>query len=309
MKLHRLVCALSLVLLLAGSLCSYAQTRVPTWPQQFSVKSGESATFAFPVTQPGQVTVDVTWQGAPLTVALAPQSGSPVASVNGKSSPVKLIYAVTSTDIQKGILWAVKITAPGAVGASTQPVATGQVTVQAPPANLQAVLALENSLRQSIRSRTIFPTRIPPLAARLERTVTDPDASTDHAVLDINAYDPSPVSFTKVNVTKNDDYWQVSQTVPGQIDAVHVSEMFIGGKASDRYFSGVVLKNGWTVEEVVFTPSGKVMFSNAEIKPGDSHLGTSNASVTVSWWVEHPLNVLTYTLQVKVKGPKGTSWK
>jgi hypothetical protein len=295
------------LLLVMTSLAVMAQNvSLPTWPQPFSLKAGESATFAFPVTQPGQITVNVTWQGMPLTVKLAPLVGDAVAGVKDKPSPVTLTYAVTSTAIQKGIIWTVKVTAPGAVGASTQLVATGQVSVQAPDANPQAIQALASALRQGLRSRIVFPSHSLTHTFGQDHPATD---GMDHAVLDIKAYDPSAVAFTKVEPTKNDDYWQVSQTVPGEIDAVHVGKMFVVFLGCDTYFSGVTLKNGWTVDEVIIVPSSTMSTTKAEIRPGDSHPGTSNASVRVSWSVDPGMSVLTYTLVVKIKGPKGTSWK
>lgn len=299
------VLALAVVLVLAG-ICAYAQTPVPTWPQQFSVKCGETVKFVFPVTSPGDVVVDVTWQGYPLTMVLADPSGKQVANVIQRPSPVKLMYSIVSADIQKGILWSVTITAQCPANASSQPVATGQINVKSPPANPQAVLTAENTMRQVIRSRTAFPTRL----QRLNGTIlTKPDPGLDTAVLDIKTFGSEAVSFWKGDSTKNDDYWQVNPSVPGEIDSVHAGGMFVGHYGNDVFFKGVTLKNGWVVDKVDFTPSSADSAAYAKILPGGSHIGAADASVSVVWSDGPPLQTVTYTLMVSIKGPKGTSWK
>lgn len=131
----RYAALVTVLLLVAVSSSAFAAGAVaqPTWPQQFSAVPGEGESFGFGVTQPGQVTVEVTWQGVPLSIVLRGPDGKPVNSVTPQAGPsAKVVYDVTAADIRKGILWSVLIIAP-APKPGGQPVANGQVNVKCPP--------------------------------------------------------------------------------------------------------------------------------------------------------------------------------
>ena len=49
----------------------------PTWPQKFEIRQGENRGFAFVVTQPGPVSVNITSQGSPITVTLSGPTAEP----------------------------------------------------------------------------------------------------------------------------------------------------------------------------------------------------------------------------------------
>jgi hypothetical protein len=133
-----------LALALMPVVAAFCQTATePTWPQQFQVFQGESASFGFGVTQPGQITISVAAQGVPVTVALS----GPLAQPLQRSGTGSLLisYSATSADVQKSALWVVRIVSANAIPApiSGLPgmVASGTVAVQHPPANLQIVQA------------------------------------------------------------------------------------------------------------------------------------------------------------------------
>src|SRR5215510_3629989 len=122
----RLRAAAFFSLFLCGADAALAQGAPPAFPQKFEVRGPENASFAFPVTQPGPVVVDVRWEGPDLDAVLA---GPNVLRQHGARQLV-INYNVTPQDVQKGTLWTVslKMSAP-APGAA----ATGQINVQTPP--------------------------------------------------------------------------------------------------------------------------------------------------------------------------------
>ena len=115
-----------LSLFLCGTQAALAQGGPPAFPQKFEVRGPENASFAFPVTQPGPVVVDVRWEGPDLDAVLA---GPNMVRQRGNGNLV-INYNVTPQDLQKGTLWTInlRIAAP-APGAAV----SGQINVQSPP--------------------------------------------------------------------------------------------------------------------------------------------------------------------------------
>lgn len=118
--------------------------QLPTWPQQFDVEDRQPASFGIAVTQPGPLFVDVQWQGPPLEAILRGPSVQPIVQ-RGKGT-IRLAYQVTSQDLQRGMLWVVRVSLlPSSKGR-----ATGQVMVQHPPVNeAQAEAAVRRRVEQA----------------------------------------------------------------------------------------------------------------------------------------------------------------
>ncbi|SLM46531.1 exported protein of unknown function [Nitrospira japonica] len=98
----------------------------PTWPQQFDIENRQLASFGFAVTQPGPVVVNVQFQGPPLDITLRGSNTQPI--VQRGQGNIRLSYQVTPQDVQRGILWVVRIS----LAPNTQGKATGQVMIQYP---------------------------------------------------------------------------------------------------------------------------------------------------------------------------------
>ncbi len=117
--------------------------QLPTWPQKFAIEDRQPASFGIVVTQPGQLLVDVQWQGPPLEAALQGPSAQPI--VQRGQGQVRLAHQVTQQDVQKGNLWTVRLT----LVPNTKGQASGQVTVQHPPVDeAQAEAAVRTRLAQ-----------------------------------------------------------------------------------------------------------------------------------------------------------------
>jgi len=112
--------------------------QLPTWPQKWDVNNREPYGVAFGVTQPGQVTVDVQAQGAPVLVSLLGAAPQPVQQQSG-TGPLRLMYQVTPVDVQRSALWQVRIALAQTGGPPAQ--AAGTITVQHPPADANMVRA------------------------------------------------------------------------------------------------------------------------------------------------------------------------
>ncbi len=85
-----------------ASVVAAARTQMPhepTWPQPFQVVQGESTSFGFLVTQPGPITVDVTSQGAPISVTLSGPLAQSIARAGTGS--ITIAYSATPTDVQR----------------------------------------------------------------------------------------------------------------------------------------------------------------------------------------------------------------
>lgn len=137
-----------------------ANIQLPTWPQQWDVNNREPYGVAFGVTQPGTVTVDVQAQGAPVVVSLLGAVPQPVQQQSG-IGPLRLMYQVTSADVQRSALWHVRIALAQPGGPPAQ--AAGTIAVQHPPvdhnivrAHIQAIRARSSSANpeNAARDRT-----------------------------------------------------------------------------------------------------------------------------------------------------------
>lgn len=128
-----------------------------TWPQRFELESGESTGFGFIVSQPGPIAITVQWQGTPLSIRLKKPSGEIIERPgNGKLS---IDYNATLDDIKKGTIWSVSLrsaqaaqkTEAGAivhdkpVRLEKQALATGSITIQHPPGDMQRAQAEINA--------------------------------------------------------------------------------------------------------------------------------------------------------------------
>jgi len=198
----------------------------PTWPKPFSLYAGKTAKFTFEVTRPGQIVVDVTWQGCKLATALADPSGKLVNTPALQSSPVKVTYAATATDVQKGIQWSVTIGSPPAAAPSQNPVATGQVDVHVPAAlitpGLQGQVVVpsippELLLPPSIQSVTpAFGSPTDVVIIKGKNTPTDKTKVEAWFTLSTNA----TAKGTIANATKAQDVISYEVRVPGN-DLLH----------------------------------------------------------------------------------------
>jgi len=129
--------------------------QLPTWPQKFTVEDRKPASLGFAVTQPGPLLVDVQWQGPPLEATLRGPIAQPI--VQRGQGQVRLAYQVTPQDVQNGVLWLVNL----GLLPNTKGQATGQVTVQYPPANeAQAESAVRARVGQTQQQAKLNPAQI-----------------------------------------------------------------------------------------------------------------------------------------------------
>jgi len=112
--------------------------QLPTWPQKWDVNNREPYGVAFGVTQPGPVTVDVQSQGAPVIVELYGTAPQPLQRQAGNGA-IRLMYQVVPADVQRSVLWQVRIALALPGGSPAQ--AAGTIAVQHPPADVKAVQA------------------------------------------------------------------------------------------------------------------------------------------------------------------------
>lgn len=152
---ERLCAATFLSLLLGGTEAALAQNGgvggvggVPAFPQKFEVRGPENASFAFAVTQPGPVVVDVQWQGAPLRAVLV----GPNAVQQQGTGRLVLNYTVTPQDLQKGTLWTINLSA---LTPNPTVAATGQINLRSPPADAAAVSRAAQSLRRALSKQQV----------------------------------------------------------------------------------------------------------------------------------------------------------
>jgi hypothetical protein len=118
--------------------------QLPSWPQNFVIEDRKQASLGFAVTQPGPLVVDVQWQGPPLEAVLRGPSAQPI--VQRGQGQVRLTYQVTPQDVQTGVLWVLNL----GLLPNTKGQATGQVSVQYPPANeAQAETAVRARVAQA----------------------------------------------------------------------------------------------------------------------------------------------------------------
>jgi hypothetical protein len=135
------------------------QAREPSWPQTFAIQGPQVQSYAFPVTQPGPISISVQSQGAPLNVVLQGPPPNPV--TQGGPGVLRINYTATAQDVQRGIFWQVKLSLaqPGR--------ASGNVTVQHPPADqakvqqaLQALIAQRHIPTDQERAQSAAQTKM-----------------------------------------------------------------------------------------------------------------------------------------------------
>lgn len=176
----------------------------PRWPQKFDLGPGERHAFGFFVGQPGRILVTVQWQGVPLVVSLVKPGGG-VVDKPGNSSAT-LDYTATADDIKKGAIWSLRLRAsqelkPASATVHDRPVkldvrsvATGSVTIQHPPADMQRAQAEFNlqtqkanaqkeSLRQQSQAKQT-PASSANLAAQRRLTLSKDTAARHGALLE-----------------------------------------------------------------------------------------------------------------------------
>jgi hypothetical protein len=155
----------SVVLIMGIASGAGGDAQLPTGPQQFSLGPGQTASFVFPITQAGNITVDVQWTGTPLIVSLKEVAGSPPApgsrpdlpSASGsQQQPPKTrsTFTLSDADVRKSFIWQVNITAvaqplPAApVGGPVKPAATGTIIITTPPVDMARITPVIQSLSQ-----------------------------------------------------------------------------------------------------------------------------------------------------------------
>lgn len=115
--------------------------KMPAWPQAFSIGKDETFSISVPVTQPGTITVSLTWQGGPLMAAIKDQKGAQLmtpAVLPGTS--MKADYVIKPTDLRRGVLWTLTLSSPQNV-----PI-TGQITMAYPAVDMAKANAAVSSL-------------------------------------------------------------------------------------------------------------------------------------------------------------------
>lgn len=124
-------CLIILLAIFMLGVCS--ATLATTWPQNFSLSSGATATYTFDVTSEGVIVIDITWQGGGLTALLKDPSGTIVNNPpTAKPSPINMTYTATAAHIQKGKQWTLTIYPPPMPNTGNKPAATGTVNVKVP---------------------------------------------------------------------------------------------------------------------------------------------------------------------------------
>jgi hypothetical protein len=114
----------------------------PTWPQKFEIRQGENRGFAFVVTQPGPVSVNITSQGAPITVTLSGPTAEPFTQTG--SGTINISHSETAAEVQRSAIWLVIISSgSGAPSKGKAPpvVASGMITVTHPRGDMRVAEA------------------------------------------------------------------------------------------------------------------------------------------------------------------------
>ena len=127
-------------------------SQASTFPQKFQVQGPESRSFAFGVTQPGPIEVQVDSQGPPVIVTLQHLASSPITQQG--VGQLRLSHPVTAEEIQRSALWVVKVrlVQPGSPASGTAMVQhppTDQAMVQAQTAAIAQREAAQQSRREA----------------------------------------------------------------------------------------------------------------------------------------------------------------
>jgi hypothetical protein len=126
---------------LAGS-SSDAQSGEPAWPQNFQLPQGESRGFAFPVTQPGPISVSIRTQGTPIVATLSGAAAQPIQQSG--TGTLTVTHTATAAEVAKSSIWILTIsanTSPPLLRTTPTIVAQGTVSVQHPPGDARVAQA------------------------------------------------------------------------------------------------------------------------------------------------------------------------
>jgi len=112
---------------------SQAQAGEPAWPQNFQLPQGETRGFAFPVTQPGPISVSIRTQGTPIVATLSGPPAQPIQQSG--TGAFTITHTATAAEVAKSSIWVLTISAniaPPALRIAPTIVAQGTVSVQHP---------------------------------------------------------------------------------------------------------------------------------------------------------------------------------
>lgn len=132
----------------------------------------------------------------------------------------------------------------------------------------------------------------------------------DHVWMNMNElysthdYTCSPLGNGECNASENHPN---NQNLTGH----HQAGMFINCLGQDTYFNTRVLKNGWTVEAIVFGTYSPPPFTSAQAtmtRPYSEYYGSSSPLVKVQWSCDPMLGNIYYGFGIKIKGPKGMAY-
>jgi hypothetical protein len=147
-----------------GAAMAVGDIKLPVWPQSFALAPGDRVSFAIPVTQPGDVTADVSWSGGPLNVVLL-GPGAPLPNpLTPQAGPVKISRTAVPADVANGLLWTLVIIDPRQPLSRPNPALTvrGQVNAQYPRVDLDSLakwlptfISRQQASFNAMRSQTI----------------------------------------------------------------------------------------------------------------------------------------------------------
>jgi len=151
-QLFALLGAITIGLLVPALVASAAtEVGLPTWPQAFTLFPGRTLQFAFPVTQPGAVSVNLEWQGTPLAIGMQDASGSRLGSPVSRPAPrATVTFELSAAHVGRKCVWMVTLSTPASGGGRSAappvpgravPAATGSISVTAPAIDDQALQA------------------------------------------------------------------------------------------------------------------------------------------------------------------------
>jgi hypothetical protein len=280
MRVYRsflLLTALTL-LVCAFQAAAFAEIKMPTWPQTFSIENGESFSIGVPVTQPGTITVSLTWQGGPLTAVLKDSTGKPLVNptrLPGTSAEVD--YAIKEADLQRGTLWIVSLSGP------QRAKITGQITMTFPEIDM---VKAETATRSLVRPTT-------------KRNETQIAASNLRA---IQAFTQKQVAFVKARETDLAAMSAVTQSFvtalpkqPVGISKTDLGSLRIPAPATKAGAKTPVALADFDITTLQFAPASLSSVSPTTGKPGttvvltgrnllpDQFFNTAGASISTYW--------------------------
>lgn len=139
-------------------------------PLPFTLSAGEQAAVVFPVTQPGAVTLDITWTGSPLTISVTNQANRAIAVPSLRTSPVRIQYSLTAAEVSQGMFWKIAAICPS--NAAGRPAARGEIRVSLPPVDAAAFRAAWTQLQARPQPSTPTLLSAPLAAIQNEREAT-----------------------------------------------------------------------------------------------------------------------------------------